>query len=172
MYSSTQDMAVDLPPGRYLIAAEGRNSTGSHGEVWSSRTPYGKQEHWVEVTSEKTTSVRFDLPVSGWLQVDLQATGQPDPKLMQQEAPRDPNFVLHNQTSGQATTLSFPKWVGGSVYMDSTHLAPGKKEGVLEVFSPGNYELEVRIPGFPLQRLPLTIQAKKWTTAKILLQGI
>lgn len=182
-----KELAVDLPPGRYLLMAEGRTSTGSHGEVGNYRTPFGKQQQWVEIVADETTSAHVDLPLSGWLSIDLQAIGQPNPKRLDaKEFPPlkgvslkadifsqgQASFVLRDLTTNQRSALSFQKWVGGSVYSDSHILAPGKKERVLEVFTPGNYELEVRVPGFPIQHLPITIEAKKWTTAKVILEGI
>ena len=82
------------------------------------------------------------------------------------------SFVMRSIESGNATTLTFESDSGLSVPMPSTRLEPGSIEGAIEVFRPGNYLLEVRVPGFPLQQKAVTIEPKKWNTITVHLEGI
>lgn len=181
-------MEFTLPPGRYLVRAEGTNETDlHHGEVGASRTPFCPQELWAEVRSGETTTLEFDPPRGGWLEIELDAIGQPDPPahatldfpalhawdiqgvyFHQGQA----NFVMHDLERGGARALTFQHYGGGSFFYEDTLLDPGLTMRPLEVFPPGKYELEVRVPGFPMQKREVLIEAERFTEVKIVLQGV
>jgi len=174
------EMSASLPAGKYLLRAKGQTDGGNHGEVGRFRTRHGMQEQWVEVFPGQTTHVEFNPPRVGWLEIDLQAIGQPDsqyegpdafPELKQINWFGPTSFVMHHLASGTAQHLSFQQWTGGSVYMDYPTLEPGKVERPLEVFVPGAYSLEIRVPGFLLMHKPVIIEAEKLTAVLITLQG-
>lgn len=182
------EQKFELPPGRYLVRAKGASDRESqHGNLGTTRTPFGVEEKWVDVRSGETAHLEFDPPKMGWLEIDLDAVGQPDPDLRSVDTfpalvdvqfeslhfPQDQaSFVMRDLTRGGARALTFLNWGMSTFQQEVTYLAPGSVERPVEVFPPGKHELEVRVPGFPLQRHQVLIKEGAWTKVKVILQGM
>ncbi len=177
-------MECQLPPGEYILRAAGRTNTDMHGGVGRFRSPYGVEEQRVQIAANQTTTIAMHPPLAAWLEIELQAEGQPNPSL--QHAP--PSFVPNNQDfftldvqhpyfflrptpDGQGIALIFQHWGGGSAVYSSAQLQPGKTAKALQSLPPGDYVLEVRVPGFPYQEVPLQLKAQQWTHTTIQLQA-
>ncbi|MHC4381142.1 MAG: peptidase associated/transthyretin-like domain-containing protein, partial [Planctomycetota bacterium] len=181
------EQAFQLPPGRFLIRAFGDSDReDQHGNLGTSRTPFGVEEQWVQIRSGETTHVDFSPPKVGWLEIALDGVGQPDPDLLKDgvfpsleevvfESPYtwqdQASFVMRDLNRGDAKALTFTTWGNASAQNEVNTLPPGKTARAIEVFLPGKYELEVRVPGFPLQRKEVVIEEESFTTVKVLLQG-
>lgn len=177
-------MEVELPVGSYLFRAFGRNFTGNHGEVGKFRSPFGVEEHRIEILPGQTTSLTLNPPKNGSLEIQLDAEGQPDERQYDYphtDLPSDVvlehmhpwgaiTCVLRSKSDGTAVGLRFQDYETGMTVRSYT-LRLGKSEIPLQTFPPGDYILETRVPGFPMQTQEIVIEAEKRTKVEVVVHN-
>ncbi|MGB0953523.1 MAG: hypothetical protein ACPG31_09865 [Planctomycetota bacterium] len=175
-----------LRPGTYQVIVKGRTRTGYHGGIGLARTELGSHVQMVEIVAGQTEHLEYELPPVGSLKIVITADGQPDyqtyPLGIHGAVDREAfqgqpyhrnraNLVMRSKSDLTPVALSYQEYAGGSAYDEVYEIQPGITKVPRQVFAPGAYELEVRIPGFPRQVLDVEIFGKQQTLVEIQLQG-
>ncbi|MGB0953521.1 MAG: hypothetical protein ACPG31_09855 [Planctomycetota bacterium] len=181
--TSELPLETRLPPGKYLMRAKGVMDDSQ------KRPPWGSVEQWIEIRSNETTTVEFDLPKVGWLLLSLRSTSFAEPDLprhsrwdeidgldkrSKQVSNDPPTFTLRPKDGGNPVALSFPSDSNGFTQFFTPHFHPGQSgaEAVpAQVFLPGEYILETRVFGYPLVTQEVTIVAGERNDVSVVIQN-
>ena len=168
--------AHPFPPGEYRVVSIGQSFYDCGGNIREPRTVYAESEETIQVLAGKTSFAEGKPPQAGWIRIQVTAEGDPDPNLMDLSRMPLPEgvalhpyhfggknacMILHAKESDAITALTFSPRRNFSLPLGL--LLPGDNELAHEVFPPGDYTLEVRVPGYPKQWIDLSIQARRAT---------